>query len=231
MSLPQYTTIRKQGRKNVSIIVRPDSSVRIIVPHTMEDEAVRHIARTRESWINKKLDEFRNSDFQHTEHHYQEGEQFLFMGRQLTLVISFGRGNIDFGQNTLKARVPPGLKGKDQSLYIRQKLHDHCKVQALNYLREKTCEMSGRHKLSPVYVSVKDYKSRWGSCFSDGRIYYNWKLILAPENIIEYVIAHELCHLKVPNHSKQFWHLVETIIPDWRLRRKWLRINGHALYI
>ena len=231
MSYPEYTTIRKQGRKTVSIIVRPDRTVQIIAPPTMAEEALQHIAVAKQNWINKKLEEFKNSDFQRTVHSYQEGEQFLFMGRELTLGISKGRGSINVGENTIQATVPPGLQGEDQSQYIREKLLDHCKVQALNYLREKTREISEKHNFSPVYVAVKEYKSRWGSCFSDGRIYYNWKLILAPENIIEYVIAHELCHLKVPNHSKQFWQLVETIIPDWRLCRKWLRINGHALYV
>ena len=229
MSPPEYTTIRKQGRKSVSIIVRPDRTVQIIVPHAMNDEAIKDIAAAKQRWINRKLDEFRKSDFQRTEHLYQQGELFLFLGKHLTLVISAGRGSIRVGANTLQVTVPPGLQGEDQSLYIKQKLFDCYHLQALNFLREKTSEIGEKHGLLPVYVAVKEYKSRWGSCFSDGRIYYNWKLILAPENIIEYVITHELCHLKVPNHSKRFWQLVETIIPDWRLRRKWLRINGHAL--
>ena len=91
--------------------------------------------------------------------------------------------------------------------------------------------MADAFGVTPVYILVKNYKSRWGTCFGDGRIYYNWKLILAPEGIMEYVVAHELCHLKVPNHSKRFWEFLETEIPDWKARRRWLKINGHALSI
>jgi len=85
------------------------------------------------------------------------------------------------------------------------------------------------HALEPLFVATKEYSSRWGCCFGDGRIYYNWKIIMAPMAIIDYVIIHELCHLRMANHSPGFWSLVENILPDWRDRRLWLRRNGHAL--
>lgn len=231
MTPPQYKTIRRRGRKSISIIVRPDRTVQILVPYAMAEKAIEHIVVAKQNWINKKLDELKHSDFQRTDHLYREGEHFLFMGRYLNLVITAGRGSVCISNDDLQVTVPPGLQDEDRTLYIREKLLDYYHAEALKIFREKTTKIGEMFGLIPVYVAVKDYKSRWGTCFSDGRIYYNWKLILAPESIIEYVIAHELCHLKVPNHSKRFWQLVETVIADWKLRRKWLRINGHALCI
>jgi predicted metal-dependent hydrolase len=231
MTPPEYTAIRKRGRKSVSIIVRPDQTVQIIVPHGMAEKAIKHIVATKQNWINKKLDELKNSDFQRTDQLYQEGELFLFMGRHLSLVITTGRGSVRISNDNLHVTVPPGLQGEDRTHYIRHKLLEYYHAEALKLFREKTSKIGETLGITPVYVAVKDYKSRWGTCFSDGRIYYNWRLILTPESIIEYVIAHELCHLKVPNHSKRFWQLVETVIPDWKIRRKWLRINSHALWI
>jgi predicted metal-dependent hydrolase len=227
----EYSIIRRRGRKSVSIIVRPDRTVHIVVPHTMKESAVEQIFAAKRNWIRRKLDELATCDFHRSEHLYQEGEQFLYLGRYLTLTLIDGRGDIHIDDDFLQVTVPPGLQGKDRQLYVSKELHSFYPAQALRFFREKSVEIGNPQGFSPEYVGVKDYKSRWGSCFGDGRIFLNWKLMLAPEHIIDYVIAHELCHLKEPNHSKRFWQLVEALIPDWKARRKWLRINGHALSI
>lgn len=78
-------------------------------------------------------------------------------------------------------------------------------------------------------IHIKDQKTRWGSCSSKGNINLNWRLILAPQEVMDYVIIHELCHLKEMNHSKAFWELVEQICPDYRERKKWLKENADKL--
>ena len=79
-------------------------------------------------------------------------------------------------------------------------------------------------------VTVKDTRSRWGSCTSDGRLAFSWRLIMAPENVLEYVAAHECAHLLEMNHSPRFWAHVETCRPDWKRERAWLRKNGSGLH-
>ena len=76
---------------------------------------------------------------------------------------------------------------------------------------------------------IKDMASRWGSCGPDRRMSLNWRLILAPEHIIEYVLVHELCHIEVPNHSRAFWNKVGKSCADYRESRKWLRRHGDEL--
>ena len=75
-------------------------------------------------------------------------------------------------------------------------------------------------------IRIADQKTRWGSCSSTGTISYNWHLVLLPDAILDYVVVHELCHLQHMNHSKDFWDLVECILPDYRSRRNWLKENG-----
>lgn len=75
-------------------------------------------------------------------------------------------------------------------------------------------------------IRIADQKTRWGSCSSRGTISYNWHLILLPENILDYVVVHELCHLLEMNHSPRFWSQVEKILPDYRERRNWLKKKG-----
>lgn len=83
--------------------------------------------------------------------------------------------------------------------------------------------------VTPNIVKVNDKKTSWGSCTSHGNIYINYRLLLAPIDVIDYVLIHELCHLKEMNHSNRFWNLVETIVPDYKEKRDWLRANSLSL--
>lgn len=78
-------------------------------------------------------------------------------------------------------------------------------------------------------ITIRDQKTRWGSCSSKGNLSFNWRLILAPPNVLDYVVVHELCHRKEMNHSPRFWALVESVMPDYKEHRKWLKENGGKL--
>ncbi len=78
-------------------------------------------------------------------------------------------------------------------------------------------------------VTIRDQKTRWGSCSSRGTLSFNYRLIFAPPCILDYVVVHELCHLTHLNHSKDFWQLVESVMPDYKIHKKWLREHGHEL--
>lgn len=79
-------------------------------------------------------------------------------------------------------------------------------------------------------IFIKEQKTRWGSCSSKGNLNFNWRLILAPEEVLNYVVVHELAHRKEMNHSKAFYAIVESVLPDYRQSRKWLRENGQRLW-
>lgn len=87
------------------------------------------------------------------------------------------------------------------------------------------------HMLGVTYgkMSIRDQKTRWGSCSSEGNLSFNWRLILAPPDVLDYVVIHELCHRKEMNHSKEFWALVESLMPHYKECRKWLKKNGRDL--
>ena len=92
-------------------------------------------------------------------------------------------------------------------------------------LAEKTERWARIVGVIPNSVSVRDYKSRWGSCSTKGDVTYNWRIILAPHRIVDYVVIHELCHMLEHNHSPRYWKQVERHVPDWKERRDWLRNN------
>ena len=78
-------------------------------------------------------------------------------------------------------------------------------------------------------IEIRDQRTRWGSCSTRGTLSFNWRLVLAPFDVLDYVVVHELCHLREPNHSRRFWRLVETRRPDWRAHRDWLHQHGPEL--
>lgn len=78
-------------------------------------------------------------------------------------------------------------------------------------------------------IAVRDQKSRWGSCSSKGTLSFNYRLVLAPPEVLDYVVVHELCHLTHMDHSKEFWSMVASILPDYKIRRKWLKDHGQEL--
>lgn len=80
-------------------------------------------------------------------------------------------------------------------------------------------------------ITIRDQKTRWGSCSSNGTLSFNYKLMLAPPRVLDYVVVHELCHLHHMNHSKEFWKAVENVIPDYKVHRKWLKENGNKLSV
>jgi len=80
-------------------------------------------------------------------------------------------------------------------------------------------------------ITIRDQKTRWGSCSSNGTLSFSFRLMLAPPRVLDYVVVHELCHLTHMNHSKEFWNMVENILPDYKEHRKWLKENGHTLRI
>ncbi len=226
-----YTITRKARRTTASIIVQPDKTVQVVAPLHIDEKEISKLVEKKKNWILCKLEELDKSELDLVQHTYQEGEKFLFMGNQLSLTITSGRGQVHKNGNSLIVATPPGLINDERKDYTRKKLLQWFMDQAKDILRLKTQEFGQQYGFNAIYVSVKEYKSRWGCCFSDGRIYFNWKIIMAPEPIIDYVVVHELCHFKEPNHSKKYWQHVEAIIPDWKSRRKWLHLNGHGLGI
>ena len=115
---------------------------------------------------------------------------------------------------------PPAVAGDAQRSW---------RARAKAVLPERLFELAGRHGCAVTAVSIRSQKTRWGSCGRNGHISLNWRLMLMPDWVRDYVLIHELMHLKRLDHSPKFWRLVEAACPDYRLARQWLRTHGPAL--
>lgn len=127
----------------------------------------------------------------------------------------------------LKDAAPQTLQ-KDKSDY-EKRLEAPYRQAAKEYIPKRVRFYADILQVDYGKITIRDQKTRWGSCSSSGNLNFNWRLILAPPKVLDYVVIHELCHRKEMNHSTRFWQYVESIMPDYKEQRKWLKDNGSSL--
>ena len=218
--------VRTKRRKTASIKV-VDGAVQAIVPERLSDGRIEALIQKRTSWIRKKLRE-QSQIVTPKPKEYVSGESFTYLGRNYRLKVLTGTGKeVKLKGGYLEVGLPKKPKDGD----IRSALVEWYEQHALDRLTEKTNRYAGIMGVSPNSISVRDYKARWGSCSSKGEISYNWRIIIAPHHIVDYVVVHELCHLKHPNHSPEYWKSVKREVSDYEVCRHWLKDHGSSLVI
>lgn len=159
----------------------------------------------------------------------ENGDILYFLGEKRNLSVIREeriRGKVVSSMGRIVLHVPY----EADYAYKREQLERWYRKEAQQMIAEKAAEFAGRLKVSYEDIRIKDQKSRWGSCSSKGNLNFNWRIIMAPETVCDYVIIHELCHLVYLNHSEKFWSLVESICPEYKQYKKWLKDYGSRLY-
>ena len=114
--------------------------------------------------------------------------------------------------------------------HLPRRVTDWLRAEARRQLEPRVAETANRLGHTPGRVTVRDTRSRWGSCAANGNLSFCWRLVMAPELVLDYVVAHEVAHLKEPHHGPAFWKTVETLTPHMEPARRWLRDHGEALH-
>lgn len=219
--------VRSPRRKTIAIKIQ-NGNVTLHLPKLMPLWLAKQFVMRKQHWIEDKL---KNYQQRAPERQFIEGELQPFMGEHYPLHIIHEqqrqRLHVQFDQHKLVIMAPADVT----SLQIRRALTRWYKRQAEQLLTTRVQVLAERTGLSPKEVKIKSYKARWGSCNIRGEIQLNWQLVQATQEINDYVIIHELCHLQQHNHSKAFWDLVERFDPNYREHRSWLKNHGHQLVI
>ncbi|GAV19812.1 hypothetical protein MMIC_P0770 [Mariprofundus micogutta] len=219
-----YRIVRKTNRKTTSIIIKANNEIEVRAPTRMPQQLIERFVQSKHAWIEKKLLFNRDHRTEYIPKSFTHGELFLLLGRTYRLKLETGKRSVQTEADKLLVSHP-----SPQPENLRRQLTRWYRQQAEITFTQRSriiSELIGKQAKS---IGIKAYKSRWGSCHADGRIYYNWRLIMAPEWVIDYVVVHELCHLIHHNHSKAYWQLVESIAPDFRKAKSWLNTNGVSL--
>ena len=222
--------IRTDRKKTVSIEIN-DTQIKIIVPKKLSELAVEKLIAEKTVWIKKKV-EIQLERTPQKPKEYVNGESFSYLGRNYRLkIVKTNTNETKLKNGYLCVPVAKNLKPEEQKSLIRSNLSKWYETHALKSLQDKTRRYASLMSVTPHSVRVKDYKSRWGSCSVSGEISYNWKIVMAPHHIVDYVVVHELAHLLEHNHSAKYWKYVENVFDDYIDRRSWLKANGHKLIV
>ena len=219
MIVPDY--IERSNRKTLSLTVLKDGNIIIKAPISMKDDVIEKFVFDKQDWIRSKLMTIKETKNKFDDvMHYQK---FLLYGNKYTLLLddvkkieTNANFQIIFPKKTEQDKVLKGMK----SWY---------KKVAKKVLADRLAYVESRLKLKSKAMRITDSKGKWGSCNSFGTIVFNWRVVMLPPDLIDYVIVHELCHLVEMNHSKKFWTIVERFLPKSPVLKKNIKEYGFLL--
>jgi predicted metal-dependent hydrolase len=212
----------RNGRARKYILrVLPDASVRVTIPRYGSRREAEAFVRTRLAWIAERQSELRDA---RPDRRWLAGAAVWWRGCLQSVLVDeaahHGQVIVRCGELTL--RSAPAADYRPALERVMRRL-------ATAELPTQLLTLAAAHGLHVSGVSVRNQRSRWGSCSRSGRIALNWRLLQMPDAVREYVLLHELMHLREPNHSPRFWALVDAVCPAHREARTWLKREGLAL--
>lgn len=219
--------VARSQRKTTELRVERDGTVVVAAPQSTSIEAIRALVADRIVWIHEKL-ALKALVAVHKPREFVTGEGFEYLGRSYRLRF------VDAIEGA-EGLEPLRLSGDYFELLRREaeRAREHFvrwyQGQAAHHLTERVATLAYRTGTRPRAIRIQDLGHKWGSCSRTGTLYFNWKVIMAPRDIVDYVAVHELVHLASGGHKEAFWHGVGRVLPDFEQRRSWLTLNGPRL--
>lgn len=210
--------IERKDTKTIKYKVYPDLTIKVIVPESMSIEEIQVRVNKRRMWIKKHI-KFYTQNKMRTVAEYKSGSTIKYLGKQYRLkIVETDKNSIKLVGRFLEVRVND-IDSKIVEKMIGEWYRSHALLY-FNRMIEKCLTKVGKYGVKPPILTVRKMKSRWGSCIQKkSKIIINTNLIKEPSQCIEYVLMHELCHLKYPSHNNQFYTFFTVVMPDWRIRK------------
>jgi predicted metal-dependent hydrolase len=222
-----YTVNRsRKRRKTISLQIRDEAEVLISAPYFTPAEEINRFVDEKQNWINKAIQKHKDASLKNKE--YDTGEHFFYLGQSYPLEAffePFENAGVVLWNNCfyLNAREDKDLRKHYFVSWYKKKASD--------FIHQRVDFFSRMLKLHQENIRITSASSRWGSCSEDNNLAFSFRLIMAPPDIIDYVIVHELSHIKEKNHSPRFWKRVEAIMPEYKTHRRWLKDNHHIFIL
>jgi hypothetical protein len=224
-------TLERSSRRTVGILVDPLKGVVVRAPLKLGLQYIEDLVAAKADWIAGHLARLKAQGLPRPPRLYQSGEGLMHLGRAYVLDVRPAPPAIlsppALADGRLVVGAPAGLAPELQADLVRRALLRWYRLQASQLLPPRVAPFAAALGLPPPPVLIRDQKTRWGSCGPNGTLRLNWRLVMAPFDLIDYLAAHEVCHLRVPAHSPAFWSLVACLVPDCKARRARLRRDGH----
>lgn len=230
-TMPFSYAIRRSARATKVRIIVSVNKVEVVAPVKVAEKHIHQFVIAQQAWIIASLTKIAEHQQPHPEPVvYGEGTMIVYQGESYPLTLkpsSLKRVKIEFS-NGFIAHIPDTLTTQ-HSEAIKPVLLNWMKKRLQLEVTHYVKQHSAKHQLNPRTINIRKQKSRWGSCGIHNDIQINALLIMAPPAVLEYVVVHELCHIKIRNHSPHFWALVAEHLPDYKIPHRWLKQHGNRL--
>jgi predicted metal-dependent hydrolase len=216
---PIYYSVRHSSRaRRVRVTVDPDRGVEVVLPRRASEREAAAAIRELRPWIDRRLAELERTRATIA----ARGETVPYLGQVLRLVAQPGRTRVH--RRGLELLVPAAVEQTEAiERWYRRAARDEIEPRL-----DAACAQADSAYTS---LSIRGQRTRWASCSATGAMSFNWRLLLAPEPVLDYVVWHEVCHLEVMDHSPRFWSLLSRHCPDYRQHKRWLSRNGATLVL
>ncbi len=215
--------IKKSKRKTLSIYIERDGTITVLAPDHLSDAKIDEAIKSKEYLIYKYQAQWIQLNDNKIKREYVNGQSFLYLGRNYRLEL------------VEEQDIPLKLKGG--FFLLRKKDVNKAKEHFIQFYKDKIKKkLTDRVKyyqgylgVSPSGVFVMELQNRWASCTSQGRINFHWKCAMAPVDVLDYIVVHELTHLIHKNHSDEFWNEIDKVMPKYQRHVDWLKLNGASM--
>ena len=217
------TKIIRSKRRTVALVINHDATLVVRAPMRASLERIEKMVAQKADWIERKLREI-SARPKTAKKEFSEGEEFLYLGKKYQLKLT-EKIEIKLGEND-ELFFPCVFLWR-----AKARILDWYRKQAKVHITNRVNEIAGKLKLEYISIKISNAERNWGSCGPKNSLNFNWRLIMAPSSVIDYVIVHELMHIVEKNHSRAFWSKVAGVMPRYREEREWLRKHSQLLVI
>jgi hypothetical protein len=213
--------VRNRRARRYVLRLRPDGAARVTIPRGGSEVEAKRFAERNAAWLEQQL--LRQATRPRGPQAWPMGTEILFRGERVRLEPGDGEqgGVVRFGSEAVRVT--------EANADLRPAVERHLRKLAARELPARVLELATAHQCPVQRVSVRNQRSRWGSCSRRGTISLNWRLVQTPADVRDYLVLHELAHLKEMNHSRRFWREVERLCPGYREAERWLKQHGSLL--
>ncbi len=222
-----YEVVRSR-RKTADIVIERDGRIVVRVPEEVSDERIENLVEAKRSWIYKNLAEWRDLNASRVLRDYKAGEGFLYLGRSYRLSLVTDQDEPLLLKDG-RVRLRRDLVDQGEIEVAKAAFRDYYIKRGMAKIPPRVAYYAPKVGVRPKATDVRELGNRWASCSPIGNLAFHWKCMMAPQTIIDYIVVHELCHLRHRDHTDAFWNEVDKVMPGYRERKEWLRKNGAGL--
>jgi predicted metal-dependent hydrolase len=222
----EFTLIRSD-RKTADIVVERSGEIVVRAPLNVGDDRVVQAVSDRALWVHRSLAEWEDLNAARQHRPLVQGQAFPYLGRSYRL--KFVAADRPLRLRNGRWELSEAFLDRFGEAAVRKAFRDHYLAQGGRICAERVAFFAPKIGVVPGEISVKELGYHWGSCGRAGALAFHWKAVMAPQTVIDYIVVHELCHLRHRDHSDTFWNEVDKVLPRYLERKDWLRRNGAAL--